>query len=512
MNDSVGATLVVAQPGQPQGLPQQIQSRERAIVLLCVFAALAFGAFAALGATQDIATLGLVLIFFVAALILPLSWIALILVALIPLQIYFPFATSLSLRGALIFVMTAALRLLIQRSVTQNLRRWYTWMIPAALFVLAAFIAALGAPNQYGGFKGIYDWLPIFATAFVVSEVVRSERLLRQMIGVLVIGGVGEALLGLVQSRFDVSQVTSALRLPVSGIFFQPNLLRERLSDLSFNWVLDGRVTPFGTFINGIDYAVFLAAILALVLALLVGARSANLSASELETSNSFDGRNATTMALFACALLIGAALLQTLKGSGMIALAGGVIALALLLIPRLSPRRLAIGVIVLVVGVLLVLPFYAEIAQRIIFLAQREMGVSTNTGRTVIWLQLLTYLPQRLFFGWGLNNTAGLVQAIPSMLGGAFVFNFPSAESAYVATLLETGLVGFGALMLFLVVVLWRAYQNVHAARAPALPIGILAALVALLFGNLTVVGLTTDQNGIFLGVLIGMVFAKLN
>jgi len=38
----------------------------------------------------------------------------------------------------------------------------------------------------------------------------------------------------------------------------------------------------------------------------------------------------------------------------------------------------------------------------------------------------------------------------------------------------------------------------------------GVLAAIVALLCGNLTVSALTTDQNGLLLGVLIGMVFAS--
>jgi O-antigen ligase len=96
------------------------------------------------------------------------------------------------------------------------------------------------------------------------------------------------------------------------------------------------------------------------------------------------------------------------------------------------------------------------------------------------------------------------LVAPLPSLNAGTFVFNIPTAESAYVAALVETGIVGFAALMLFILVVLARAYRNAQSARA----IGIAAATVAIFCGSLTVVGLTTDQNGMLLGVLIGLIF----
>jgi O-antigen ligase len=120
--------------------------------------------------------------------------------------------------------------------------------------------------------------------------------------------------------------------------------------------------------------------------------------------------------------------------------------------------------------------------------------------------------VPQRPWFGWGLNNSVLLVEPLPSVSGGAFVFNIPTAESAYVAALIETGVIGFAALMLFIVVILARAYRNVQSSREPALQIGICAAMVAIWCGSLTVVGLTTDQNGMLLGVLLGLVFSSAN
>ena len=168
----------------------------------------------------------------------------------------------------------------------------------------------------------------------------------------------------------------------------------------------------------------------------------------------------------------------------------------------------LASGLSVVVAALGLAAPFYSDLTQRVVFLIQRETGALFDTGRTVIWAQVLADLPQRLWFGWGLNNSGLLVAPLPSLNGGAFVFNFPTAESAYVAALVETGIVGFAALLLFVAVVLARAYGVVRATRASACAVGISAATVALFCGSLTVVSLTTDQNGMLLGVLIGMIF----
>lgn len=511
---------MVAQAGRPQGASLQDDARERAIILVCALAALAFGAFAALGAEQSVATVGVAFLFSVAALIVPLNWVAPTLAALIPLQFYFPFAGTLSLRGAVIFIAVAALRVWVIHFAARDgwsaVRRLWSlsWIIPATLLLSAALVASITAPNRYGALKGIYDWLPIFASAFVVGEIVHSERLVKQIVVVLIVTGVGQALLGLAQAALDVPRVVGILQLPISALVYQPNLLRDRLFDLSFNWISFDRVLPFGTFINGIDYAIFLAAILALVLALLLGGGTQTADhRPRIAGWHTPSGiRYLPGLVLLIGTVLLGAALLQTFKGSGIIALAGGVIALALLYIPRLSPRVVASGVIVLIAALGLAVPFYSDMAQRVLFLIQRETGVLFATGRTAIWAQLLPYVPQRPWFGWGLNNSVLLVEPLPSVNGGAFVFNIPSAESAYVAALIETGVIGFAALMLFIVVILARAYRNVQSSREPALQIGICAAMVAIWCGSLTVVGLTTDQNGMLLGVLLGLVFSSAN
>jgi O-antigen ligase len=490
---------------------QSDAQRERAIILVCAFAAFACGTFAALGAEQAVGTILVACVFGVAAFVLPLSWVALVLAALIPLQVYFPFAGALNLRGALVFVAVAALRVgvirFVQRGWWSALRglRSLPWIIPAAFFIFAALVAAVTAFNRYEALKGIYLWLPIFATAFVIGEIVHSERLAKQIIVVLIGGGVGEAILGLIQTGLDVPRVVSVLQLPISSLVYQPNLLRDRLADLSFNWIFNERVLSFGTFINNIDYAIFLAAILALVLALLLGEEQTTTD-HRPPTAN----RYLSALILFICAILLGAALLQTIKGSGVLALAGGIGAIALLYAPRLSPRLVAIGAFGCVAALLFAAMFYGDIAARVLFLTQREEGAISVAGRVTTWIQLLGFLSERPLFGFGLNNTTWLLDWVPSLSGGAFVLNTATPESAYIAALVETGVVGFGALMLFIIVVVARAYRNAQAARAPAFDIGLGVAVVAILCGSLTVVGLTTDQNGMLLGALIGLIFSS--
>jgi O-antigen ligase len=314
-------------------------------------------------------------------------------------------------------------------------------------------------------------------------------------------------------------------------------LLRERLADFSFNWILENRVLPFGTFINGIDYALFLAAMLGLGVAWLMqeaGGRWQVAGGGEQEAGgrrqvaggeqNDCLLPTASRLLLTAYCLLsvvlIGIALLLTYKGSGLLALAGAGAVFALVVgagrgwqvaggrwregsqVTAYCLRPTAYCLLgLLLLGII----FFEPIVQRGAFLLQREMGNSYETGRLEIWIQALAALPQRPFFGFGLNNAGQLIAPTQSLRGGTFIAVSNSPESAYVATLVETGIVGFAAWLWFIGAVLVRAYQR---ARASMLYAGVLAAIVALLCGNLTVSALTTDQNGLLLGVLIGMVF----
>ncbi|MBI3914133.1 MAG: O-antigen ligase family protein, partial [Chloroflexi bacterium] len=355
-----------------------------------------------------------------------------------------------------------------------------------------ALIAALGADSRYLALRGIYDFAALFATAFLFSALaIPSAKWLRCLLNVLIGAGMVQAGIGIVQQIAGAERVLAALQNPLAPFFYQPNLLIEKLSDLSFNWLTFERVSPFGTFINGIDYAILLAAILCLALARMLTSRSRG----ELAW-------------LAASSLLMALALALTLKGSGFLALAGGVAAIGVALAPRIPAKALALGALITTMLIALFASI-DPIAGRITFLIQREQGAFGSLGRLDIWASLLDHFWQKPFFGFGLNHAVLLAEPARTMSGGTMAFVTTAPESAYVAGLVETGAVGFIALMFFLARGLGCAFQN---ARADARQIGIFAALVALLCGNLTVAALTTDQNGMLLGLLTGLVFAKWN
>jgi len=456
---------------------------------LIALAALALGVFAALGSSEWLAFTGIALAILLAAFTLPIALAAPLLAVFAALQFYFPLpGTTFTLRGALLFVVALAVRRWSGLSSPPKLK---TWMMPTALFLFAALIAALGATNQYVAFKGIYDWLAIFFVAFVASEIVASQQTLARVARALIAVGIAQALLGLAQAAFSVDQVVAALQSPANDFFFQPDLLRERLDNLAFNWILVDRVSPFGNFINAIDYAIFLAAIVPLAIAVISSAREKSLRAKII---------------LFVGISAMLAAIVLTLKASGIFALGAAIVTLGIFILPRVSVR-VRVGIIVFAfITLVLAAPFAGAFSERATFLIARELGANTATGRLAVWAQLITALPQKMFFGFGLNNAIDLIAPTPTLNGGAFAFTHPAPESGYVAALIETGLIGFCALMSLFASALVRAFRNARELQNP-IHIGICAALVALLVGNVTVAGFTADQNGMMLGMLIGIV-----
>lgn len=486
------------------------------LVFFFALAAIAFGVFAAWGSSEWLAFVGVVIVVLIAAWTLPESFLTPILIGLVAAQFYFPVpGASANLRGALIFVAAVALRIALSRPL-----RHRAWMLPAALFLLVAFVAALGAPDRYAAFKGIYEWGAVFLTAFVAGELIASRAALTRAVIALVAIGVVEALVGLAQAALGVDRVIAILRAPLNEIFFQPNLLRERLTDLSFNWILFDRILPFGNFINAVDYAVFLAAILVLALSFVIAghdtAKQSSLSdvgiASHAERSASLRTLAMTPRIILLVGILaMSAALLLTFKGSGLLALAGGALMIALFFLngtcrlPRLTPRTLVVGSVLALATLVFAAPFADLLVVRAAFLIQRETGAVTSVGRLAVWAQLIPFLTQRPFFGFGLNNAIPLIEPIPTLIGGAFAYTTPAPESSYVAMLIETGLLGFSALMSLFAVTLVQAWHNARKSK-DAIHVGIIAAFVALLVGNLTVAGLTTDQNGMLFGLLLGI------
>ncbi len=472
--------------------------RERAVLVAAGLVAVILGILAASGSPEWLAWLTALLVIAVVAWTFPLAWSALILIALIPSQFYLNVPeTSLTLRGAVLFAGALALRV----APRAHWRSQRAWMVPAALFLGAALVGAWGAASRYAAFKGIFDWAVIFVTTFVVVNAADLPLVRRWALPLLMAGAIAQAALGLAQYIGGVDNVLAALRTPIASLFFQPDLLQERLSGLSFNWITPGRALPFGTFINAIDYALFLAAVLPLPLTLLLNYPS---------FARPRDG--ARTLLLAGIALLLIMVTLLTLKASGVLALVGGVLCLTFLSMRHVSARTLFMAVLVILAVLVLILLLSDVVAQRVLYLVQREQGGTGTLGRLEIWANLLPWVSQRPWFGYGLNNAVSLAEPNRTLVGGAFAFATTTPESAYVAALLETGLLGFLALLGWFGAALYRGYRAARQTPVSAMAIGATAGIVALLMGNLTVASFTTDQNGMLLGAFVGLVFAVWN
>ena len=214
----------------------------------------------------------------------------------------------------------------------------------------------------------------------------------------------------------------------------------------------------------------------------------------------------------FAAAFVLGATLLLTLKGSGLLAFAGGALTMAIYFAPRLT-RQMQLAILGLVLlGLILTVSFIGPISERTAFLIQREQGDSRSVGRLDIWASILPAYAQRPLLGYGMGNSPTSGEVLRTMRFGAFGTNPVSPESGYLQVLVETGAVGFLGLLTFFGITCARAARLVREKKDAAIVIGILSALVALWAGNLTVSAFTTDQNGMLMGLLIGLVYAKWN
>lgn len=504
------------------------EQRERWFIGLFVCLALALGVWAAIGSSEWLGASIIIICMVVTAITVPSTWLAPLLAALIPLQLYFNIpGTAFSTRGVVVFTLVAAFRLILARGIhflslraerktstsSDEISRFATrndlvqvWMYPAVIFMLAAFIAAFGASNRYLAFRGLYDFGILFAVAFVAGETLQTARAIRATVLALVGAGMFQTVLGLWETLAGTNALVQfLLNEPIVELFWQSGLLRDNLMNWSVNWIVFERVAPFGTFVNGIDYAIFLAAILSLVLALVIAQMDV--------PSHAPRGRaGMRSILLLLGALLMVSALMATFKGSGYIAIACGAATMGWLYLPKLSRRIMALVVIILGITLLLALPFANLLFERVLFWIQREQGVYGTAGRLSIWLSVVQFALQRPLFGYGLHNSIYLPEAARSMLGGALVFNRTSTESAYVALLLETGIVGFVALLSVVGLALRRAYQSINLGFSAATMVGVIGAIVAILAGNLTVAGFTSDHNEMLLGLLIGMAYGQWN
>jgi exopolysaccharide production protein ExoQ len=115
----------------------------------------------------------------------------------------------------------------------------------------------------------------------------------------------------------------------------------------------------------------------------------------------------------------------------------------------RVSPALIIIAIAIFYVFISNVFDY--DVMGRVSYLLYHD---STLTGRTIIWDYAKGQIAQRPLLGWGYRSF-WLVPDSPSLKAPGFVKIMPNAHNGYYDTILETGYVGLGFLLVFIIATL---------------------------------------------------------
>ena len=369
---------------------------------------------------------------------------------------------------------------------------WWAWMAIGVLWSVDRTVSA----------RGLLQWTLFFVVVVLTTRsVVRAEsheRVLRLFITSVVALSAFWCLVGVLQMLSSRESVLAVLRQPIAAMLFSPNLMRDKLVLMNFNWIRDGNVQPFGPFINSISFGIFTAVGIAV-------------------TAGAFARRFTSFPRVVVGAMMVLAVMINiaTLKGTGWMAAIVGLIVLNVAL--GGSVKRAVVGLLVsvLLVGVTAFV-FRELIVERVLSLVARE-GVSAGTltaiSRPSIWLHYVHVAWADRFVGTGLFTAEnfGPVQFTTAGAGGTTTVRAPT-ENGYLAILVEQGIIG---LTLFVIVIGGACLRGIRVARrrkdhALATAAGLAAVgASAILVGNMTVNDFANDTSLILLGLFVGIILA---
>lgn len=178
---------------------------------------------------------------------------------------------------------------------------------------------------------------------------------------------------------------------------------------------------------------------------------------------------------------LLTAALLLSLSRSGWVAAAGALLVLALPLRQRLLSRNIVLPLIAFAIGLFAFTRVFPELTNSII-LSRFDLSSGSSQTHVRLYSLIPDMLEQHPLFGLGLNTFAIHFEEI----SGRAEFG---PHSYYVQLLTETGLVGFAIFVgwaTWFLTMLLRVRDRARGGVMHPLALGIAAALVGTLFGNL--------------------------
>ncbi|TAK29849.1 MAG: O-antigen ligase family protein [Chloroflexota bacterium] len=473
----------------PVGLSDRGMSGSK-LLLFCV-AMVAIGAGVALDARVSLVPVGLVAL--ALLLLVSVPRLVILMAFLLPIQGYFFLpGTNFTLRLAYILAAAALLRALwAQRGQVQ--RRLSLHHVPPLLFFACLAVSTVGARDVYLALKGMLEWGALFVTFYAVVYGIQEMGQLWKVVWALIAGMAFQGSLGLVQFMGGIGFQQALLSSRLSGILFQPTALQSKLAADNANWVFMGTILPFGTFLNNIDYSVFMAMGLSFIVGLLLG-------------GSRVINRHVLMVVMFVAS----AAVALAAKGTGWNAAIAGV---AVVWILSGSKLRWAVWPVALISPLAIVqpaIPVVDLLRERLYSLAgQTVSSTSSVLGRLDIWQHYLGVFADRWMLGYGPYNSILYGSSWTTWQNGMPTATVQPTESGYLAVLVDTGVLGFAA---FALVVVWllaavpAGFRGRLGRGSTALWLGAVGAVVAFLVGNISVAGLTSHQNVMVFAICAGI------
>ncbi len=385
--------------------------------------------------------------------------------------------------------------------------RWSTGLSLAALYILSLLLSTLNATELVEAAKEVVKWVEFAAVVLLIPSMVPRVRI-QWLAAALLIGGMGQALLGLYQF----------------------------VNRIGPEWfiILGGYMRASGSFLQPDPYAGYLGLCLPVAVSLTLWSWGNIFGRSErFETGagdnsrwNWVQARNwwpRVTLAIFYsnAALLIGAGLLASWSRGGWIGALAGVGVVVVFRSRRTFALAVAVAVVILaavLLGSFSTITLPAPIAERVTDLPA-YVGLGnvldqpvTDENFSVVervahWVAALRMWEQAPWFGIGPGNYEAVYPAVrlpkwEEALG--------HAHNIYLNVLGETGMVGFAAYLLLWIGLTIRVIDQIRRA-APgswtgALALGVLGVIIHLsvhnFFDNLFVQGMYV-QLALWIGCL---------
>ncbi len=464
------------------------RTQQLILVVLVLVAATVVGVGVSINASLKWFGLSLIILVVLASALLVLLntvFVIDLLVFLVPWQIYlsnWPGSTYTFRLSDILLVWTVLYTIITSPRTLKQLGS--IWLFPLVLFCGLAIVIGISRGDLYAAGKFTLDWW-VSISFYWLLQAWGSRLNWPKLIRVFLFSYALQAGLGIVQMIIaDPVVIFAILKTPFASWFFDPDLISVRVNNENLNFIWQGRVYAFGTYLGASGLGITLA-----IASLVAWAKVVDVKIKRLNRSTEF----------YLGLLLSGVSILA-MKRSGWLALLGGILLIVLL---SLHFRKLN-GQKIILFALFGVMVGGLAYAQRDNLMSRIIDQIGWQYGREQTWpayLNLVVYKP----IGYGPNYPLGS-QAIG--LPGFFDYSM-GPDNTYLHLALTSGILGLGAFLWLIFYAVWQLWQTRRFGNEYEI-IAILSGLAAFLIGGMFVISLGDLQNNGVLFLLLAWAYKR--